>query len=307
MNKLSNVDLMTAIITPMNDDQSLNFKSLKNLTNHLLETGSKGFVVGGTTGETPTLTHDEKISLYTNFAKIVAGRVPIIAGTGSNNTQQTIDFTKEVSEISGIDYALVVVPFYNKPSQRGMIAHFTAVAAESKVPVIIYNIPGRTGVTMSNDTIVQLAQNPNIVGVKQCTSVQDLEYLVEHTPDDFAVFSGEDAQALSAKAIGANGVISVASHVYGPQMRQMYDALESGDVKQAGKLQRKLTPKMAALFMFPSPSPVKAVLNAQGYQVGPSRLPIPPLNNDEKAQLAQALGLARDALNSSLSKDLGVE
>lgn len=147
-----NADIMTAMITPFGDDGTINFDALERLTNHCLETGSRGFVIGGTTGETPTLTHDEKIELYTRFAQIVACRGVIIAGTGSNNTRETAQFTAEVGRISGIDYALVVVPYYNKPNQRGMIAHFTAVAEQSPIPIIIYNIPGRTGVTMANDT-----------------------------------------------------------------------------------------------------------------------------------------------------------
>ena len=138
---LQDADLLTAIVTPFNEQNELDFASLAKLTNHLIEQGSNGFVIGGTTGETPTLSHDEKLALYREFAKIIDGRVPVIAGTGSNNTAETIAFTNEVAEIEGIDYALVVVPPYNKPNQRGMIAHFTAVADQSKLPIVIYNIP----------------------------------------------------------------------------------------------------------------------------------------------------------------------
>ncbi|MCS8573151.1 4-hydroxy-tetrahydrodipicolinate synthase [Pediococcus pentosaceus] len=297
-----NADIMTAMITPFGDDGTINFDALERLTNHCLETGSRGFVIGGTTGETPTLTHDEKIELYTRFAQIVACRGVIIAGTGSNNTRETAQFTAEVGRISGIDYALVVVPYYNKPNQRGMIAHFTAVAEQSPIPIIIYNIPGRTGVTMANDTIVELSKNPNIAGVKQCTSMEDFEYVVQNTDDDFNVFTGEDAQALAAKAVGGRGVISVASHIYGREIRKMYDDLDAGDVKSAGDLMRFLTPKIQALFMYPSPSPVKAVLNAQGYHVGDCRLPILSLNEEEKQTLAMHLGMEKDALLSSKAR-----
>ena len=138
-----NADIMTAIVTPFGEDGSINFDGLEKLTNHLIDTGSRGFVIGGTTGETPTLNHDEKIELYTRFAQIVDGRGTIIAGTGSNNTAETVALTAEVGNIPGIDYALVVVPYYNKPNQRGMVAHFTAVAEQSPVPLIVYNIPGR--------------------------------------------------------------------------------------------------------------------------------------------------------------------
>lgn len=307
MTDFTNADLLTALITPFNEQGEVDYPGLKELTELLLATGSRGFVIGGTTGETATMNHDEKIELYTRFAEIVAGRVPVIAGTGSNNTAQTVDFTKEVSQISGIDMALVVTPYYNKPNQRGIKAHFEAVAKKSKVPLMIYNIPGRTGVKITKETVVELAANPNIAGVKQCTEIEDLEYIVEHAPSDFLVYTGEDAQALSAKALGARGVISVASHIYGKAMRQMYDELEAGNVEAAGALQRKLTPKMAALFMYPSPSPVKAVLNAQNLPAGGCRLPMITLNEEEKKQLALHLGLKETALLHELPVELGVD
>lgn len=286
-----NADLMTAIITPFDDEQKIDFEALKNLTEHLLATGSKGFVIGGTTGETPTLTEDEKLTLYRKFVEIVDGRVPIIAGAGSNNTAGTIDFINKISQIDGINMALVVVPYYNKPNQRGMIAHFETIAKESPLPIMIYNIPGRTGVLMEKETVVELSKNSNIQGVKQCNTMEDLEYIVEHADPSFNVYSGEDAQALFAKVIGANGVVSVASHLYGKEMTQMYQALDSGNYQVAGKIQRQLTPKMAALFMYPSPSPVKAVLNHLGYNVGGCRLPILALNAEEQAILFKKLDL----------------
>ncbi|WP_267201383.1 4-hydroxy-tetrahydrodipicolinate synthase [Limosilactobacillus kribbianus] len=298
MTSLQNADLLTAIVTPFNDQNELDFTSLEKLTNHLIAQGSNGFVIGGTTGETPTLSHDEKLDLYRHFGQIIDGRFPVIAGTGSNNTQETIDFTNEVAQIDGIDYALVVVPPYNKPNQRGMIAHFTAVADQVNIPIIIYNIPGRTGVKMDAATVVELSHNPNIAGVKQCASLEEMEYIIEHAADNFAIFSGEDAQALTARVLGANGVISVASHCYAQEMRQMYDQLYSGNYQKAAQLQRLLTPKMAALFMYPSPSPVKAVLNAQGYAVGGCRLPILSLNDEEKGALEAALELPTGSLNA---------
>ncbi|GEO65287.1 4-hydroxy-tetrahydrodipicolinate synthase [Companilactobacillus nantensis] len=283
------IDLMTAIITPFDDDDQIDYEALKKLTEHLLSTGTKGFVIGGTTGETPTLTESEKLALYQKFVEIVAGRVPIIAGAGSNSTSGTIDFIKKLAKIDGIDMALVVVPYYNKPNQRGMIAHFETVAKNSPLPLMIYNIPGRTGVLMEKETVVQLSKNQNIAGVKQCNTLEDLEYIVEHTDDDFAVFSGEDAQALFAKVIGANGVISVAAHIYGNEMTEMYRSLDEGHYQIAGKIQRQLTPKMNALFMYPSPSPVKAALNRTGYHVGSCRLPILPLDKDEQEKLFKIL------------------
>ena len=306
MTNFDKADLMTAIITPFNKEGKVDYPGLKELTEHLINTGSNGFVIGGTTGETATMTHDEKIELYTKFAQIIAGRVPVIAGTGSNNTAQTVAFTQEVGQIPGIDMALVVAPYYNKPNQRGITAHFETVAANSPVPIIIYNIPGRTGIKISKETLVSLSHNPKIAGVKQCTDLEDLEYIVEHAASDFLVYTGEDLQSLTAKVLGAKGVISVASHVYGSAMREMYDDLDQGQVAAAGKLQRRLMPKMQALFMYPSPSPVKAVLNAQGLPAGGCRLPIVDLNEAEKRQLAVHLGLAESALLHKLPLELGV-
>ncbi|AWM76105.1 4-hydroxy-tetrahydrodipicolinate synthase [Lactobacillus kullabergensis] len=306
MTNFDKADLMTAIITPFNKEGKVDYPGLKELAEHLINTGSNGFVIGGTTGETATMTHDEKIELYTKFAQIIAGRVPVIAGTGSNNTAQTVAFTQEVGQIPGIDMALVVAPYYNKPNQRGITAHFETVAANSPVPIIIYNIPGRTGIKISKETLVDLSHNPKIAGVKQCTDLEDLEYIVEHAASDFLVYTGEDLQSLTAKVLGAKGVISVASHVYGSAMREMYDDLDQGQVAAAGKLQRRLMPKMQALFMYPSPSPVKAVLNAQGLPAGGCRLPIVDLNEAEKRQLAVHLGLAESALLHKLPLELGV-
>ena len=307
MTNFDKADLMTALITPFNKEDKVDYPGLKKLTEHLLNTGSTGFVIGGTTGETATMTHDEKIELYTKFAQIIAGRVPVVAGTGSNNTAQTVAFTQEVGQIPGIDMALVVAPYYNKPDQRGITAHFEKVAENSPVPIIIYNIPGRTGIKITKETLVELSHNPKIAGVKQCSDLEDLEYIVEHAAKDFLVYTGEDLQSLTAKVLGAKGVISVASHIYGKAMREMYDDLDQGKIAAAGKLQRQLMPKMQALFMYPSPAPVKAVLNAQGLPAGGCRLPIVDLNETEKRQLAVHLGLSESALLHELPLELGVE
>ncbi|VDG20718.1 4-hydroxy-tetrahydrodipicolinate synthase [Lactobacillus sp.] [Lactiplantibacillus mudanjiangensis] len=286
-----NVDLMTAMVTPFDDQQQIDDARLSSLIEHLLAHGTQGLIVGGTTGEAPTLSETEKLHLITKTAEIVAGRVPIVAGTGSNNTAATIDFTKKVSEIKGIDAALVVVPYYNKPNQAGMIAHFTAIADQGGLPVIIYNIPGRVVVKMAVNTVLELAKNPNIIGIKQCASMEEFGALVENAPADFLVYTGEDAQSLAAKEIGGAGVISVASHVYGDEMTAMFQAVATGDVATAAKYQRDLTPKMSALFSYPSPSPVKAALNHLGQPVGEPRLPILPLTVEQERQLYQTLNI----------------
>lgn len=304
--ELNRAEIITALVTPFDSQNHLDLTVLEHLTKHLVQTGSQGFVIGGTTGETPTLTHAEKLTLYQEFSQFVPTDLPVIAGCGTNNTQETLEFINEVAQIKRIDYALVVVPYYNKPDQDGMKAHFEYLNEHSKLPMIIYNIPGRTGVKMEKETIVELAQLEKIVGIKQCGPLEDLRYILEKTKN-FAVFTGEDAQALAAKELGATGVISVAAHLYGQEMAKMYRLLATGEVSKAKNLQEKLLPKMQALFMYPSPSPVKAVLQAQGFAVGGLRLPLVALNEEKRANLAQALGLAKDALEHELSLELEVK
>ena len=284
-----NAHILTAMVTPFDDEGNYSSKRTKNLINYLLDNGTEGLLVSGTTGEAPTLSEDEKLQLIKDSVKFIDGRVPLMVGTGSNNTQQTIDYTNKVADIDGVDAALVVVPYYNKPNQKGMIAHFRKVADYSNLPIIIYNIPGRTGVTMEVDTIIELAQHDNIIGIKDCTGVENIAKIVENVPEDFLVYSGEDAEALSARVLGGQGIISVASHIYGDNMKTMYSSLESGDVFMAGKIMRDLIPKAEALFSYPSPCPVKAALNKIGYNVGGCRLPIVSLDKNEENELFKKL------------------
>lgn len=288
--KFNNVHVMTAMCTPFTPDNQLDIDNLNRLIDHLIATGTQGILVNGTTGEAPTLTHEEKIALIKATVQHVNGRVPVMAGTGSNNTQATIEFTNEVAQL-GVDAALVVVPYYNKPDQRGMIAHFTKVADESKLPIMIYNIPGRTGVQMSVATIAKLAKHDNIIGIKDCTGNVNMAKIVASTPDDFLAYTGEDADALAARAVGAQGVISVASHLFGEEMQKMYAAYSAGNLKTAGNLMQDLTPKMEVLFAYPSPAPVKAALNHIGVTVGGLRLPLVELSDGDQTAVLATLGL----------------
>ena len=290
---MQRAELITAIVTPFNDRDEIDYDSMQRLVDHLIDQGTDGFVVGATTGEGPTLSHDEKITLYTRFVAMVHGRALVIANSGANNTRETTDFTHEVGGIAGIDATLVVVPYYNKPDQNGMIAHYTTVAASAQKPIIIYNIPGRTGVDMLPETVATLAQNPMIQGIKQCGSLAALSDIIDRTKHDaFNVWTGEDAQALTIKTLGGMGVISVASHLYAHSIREMYRALDRGDVTTVAALQRQLLPKMAALFHFPSPAPTKAALNALGFKVGSPRLPLLPLTAAQQQELAHLLGVS---------------
>lgn len=288
---LKNSHIMTAMVTPFGKDGNVDYELFKKLIDHLLSTGTDGILVSGTTGEGPTLTEEEKIELIEKTVEYVAGRVPVVAGTGSNNTKATIEYTNKVAKIDGVDAALVVVPYYNKPDQAGMIAHFTAVADNVDLPIVMYNIPGRTGVTMEVKTIAELSKHQNIIGIKDCTGIVNMAEIVANTPDDFLAFTGEDADALAARNVGAQGVISVASHLFGKEISQMYAANSKGDNEIAGELMRDLTPKMKALFSHPSPSPVKAALNHVGIEVGGCRLPILALDDAQASVLFNQLGI----------------
>lgn len=288
---LKNSHIMTAMVTPFGKEGNVDYELLKKLIDHLLSTGTDGILVSGTTGEGPTLTEEEKIELIEKTVEYVAGRVPVMAGTGSNNTKATIEYTNKVAKIDGVDAALVVVPYYNKPDQAGMIAHFTAVADNVDLPIVMYNIPGRTGVTMEVKTVAELSKHQNIIGIKDCTGIVNMAEIVANTPDDFLAFTGEDADALAARNVGAQGVISVASHLFGKEISQMYAANSKGDNEIAGELMRDLTPKMKALFSHPSPSPVKAALNHVGIEVGGCRLPILALDDAQASVLFDQLGI----------------
>ncbi|MFH7282442.1 4-hydroxy-tetrahydrodipicolinate synthase [Weissella confusa] len=284
-----NIELITAIITPFTANDQIDYVALDRLADRLLHEGTQGFVIGGTTGESPTLTHDEKIALYTHFAAHIGDRGVVVANVGDNNTAHSVALAKEVSAIPGVDGLLAVTPYYNKPSQAGMIAHFTAIADASSVPVMLYNIPGRSAVGLTNDSVVTLAQHPMINAVKQVTTIDDLAFLVGHTPTDFAVYTGEDAQTLAAKAVGATGTISVAAHVYSREMADLFAAVAEGNIETAGRLQRWLTPRMNAFFSYPSPAPVKAVLAQRGEIENTTRLPILPLTDAELADVQATL------------------
>lgn len=211
--------------------------------------------------------------------------MPLIAGIGTNDTRDSVDFAKEVSQFGGFAAGLAIVPYYNKPSQEGLYQHFIAIAEASDLPIIIYNIPGRVVVDLHPDTLLKLAEHPNIIGVKDCTNLDHLAYLIENKPKDFLIYTGEDGQAFHAMNLGADGVISVASHTNGDTIYQMFQAIEAGQIKEAAKIQRQFLPKVNALFSVASPAPVKAVLNHLGFEAGPLRLPLVACNAEEAERI----------------------
>ncbi|WP_201308538.1 4-hydroxy-tetrahydrodipicolinate synthase, partial [Streptococcus suis] len=236
---LRDVKIITAMITPFKEDGSINFEVLPELIEHLLSHHTEGILLAGTTAESPTLTHEEELELFGAVQKIVNGRVPLIAGIGTNDTRDSIEFAKEVAAFGGFAAGLAIVPYYNKPSQEGMYQHFKTIADASDLPIIIYNIPGRVVVEMTPETMLRLAEHPNIIGVKECTSLANMAYLIEHKPEDFLIYTGEDGDAFHAMNLGADGVISVASHTNGDEMYEMFTAIEQQDIRTAAAIQRK--------------------------------------------------------------------
>lgn len=281
--------VLTAMVTPFDQNGEMDFNATRTLVNYLIANRSDGLVISGTTGESPTLTTEEKVELFKFVVEVVDGRVPVIAGTGSNNTRASISLTKQAKE-AGVDGIMLVTPYYNKPSQEGLFQHFKAIADSTSLPVILYNIPGRSVVNMSVETIVRLSTIDNIVAVKEASGNLDaMAEIINQTPSDFTLYSGDDGLTLPVLAIGGAGIISVASHIIGNEMQEMINSFKNGNVQEAASSHRNLLPIMRALFTAPSPSPVKAALNLNGIQVGGVRLPLVPLSEEETRALQRIL------------------
>ncbi len=289
--------LITAMVTPFDEQEAIDYTATQNLINHLIESGSDSLVVAGTTGEAPTLTHEEKIELFKYTVEVVAGRVPVIAGTGTNSTKESIELTQE-AEAAGVDGIMLVTPYYNKPCQEGMFQHFKAIAESTALPVMLYNIPGRSAVNMNPETIIRLATIRNIVSVKEASgSLEAMAEIIDNTPTDFALYSGDDSLTLPVLAIGGVGVVSVSAHVLGLDMQRMITLFNSGQIQEAATLHRRLLPMMKEIFAAPNPSPIKAALNLKGVKVGGVRLPMLPLSDEQINKLQQVLNLQETTLN----------
>lgn len=281
--------VLTAMVTPFDQNGEIDFNAIRSLINYLISNGTDGLVVSGTTGESPTLSAEEKVALFQFVVEVAAGRVPVIAGTGSNNTRASISLTK-LAEKSGVDGILLVTPYYNKPSQEGLYQHFKAIAESTSLPVMLYNVPGRTVTNLAAETVVRLSDVPNIVAVKEASGNMDaIAEIIEKTPSNFSLYSGDDALTLPILAIGGTGIISVASHIVGNEIQNMVRSFKNGDLQAAAAAHRKLLPLMKALFTQPSPAPVKAALNLKGIKVGGVRLPLVPLTIKETSVLEEIL------------------
>lgn len=276
--------LITAMCTPFTKEYRIDWGKVEECIDRLIDTGSDAIVVAGTTAESPTLTHEEKLELFRFAKQKAAGRAKIIAGTGSNNTEQTILLTKEAEEI-GVDGVMLVAPYYNKPSQEGLYQHFKTVAEATRLPVMLYNVPGRTSVNMTADTMARLAQLENVVAIKEASGdLNQISQLVMQVPEDVAVYSGDDSLTLPILAVGGAGIVSVASHLVGREMKQMIEAFFAGNHALALSLHQKLLPVFNGLFMTSSPVPLKYAMSLQGWCEPNVRLPLVEMDEQEKAQ-----------------------
>ncbi|AOV07531.1 4-hydroxy-tetrahydrodipicolinate synthase [Sporosarcina ureilytica] len=281
--------IVTAMVTPFDAQGEIDFPATRNLIEYLIANGSDSLVISGTTGESPTLTDEEKVELFKFTVEVVNGRVPVIAGTGSNNTRASIELTIR-AEAAGVDAIMLVAPYYNKPCQEGLYEHFKTIAASTTLPVMLYNIPGRSAVNMEVETTVRLAKISNIVAIKEASADLDaMAKIIEQTPDHFSLYSGDDSLTLPVLAIGGAGVVSVSSHILGNDMQAMIANFKDGDVQQAAKVHRSMLPIMNAMFATPNPTSVKAALNARAVPVGGVRLPMVPLNEEQLRTLEEVL------------------
>lgn len=282
--------LLTAMVTPMREDGSVNFEAAAALARRLVETGSDGVVVCGTTGESPTLTDAEKLRLFETVVQAVGDRAAVVAGTGSYDTHHSVELTRQAERL-GVDGILAVVPYYNRPPQEGLFRHFEAIAQATHLPIILYNIPSRTGTNMAPETVARLVEKyPNVVALKDSTGNMDqVSQLRRLTPPAFRIYSGDDSLTLPILAIGGYGVISVASHVAGPMLREMIDAFVAGQWQRALELHLKLFPLCKALFVTTNPIPVKRALQLAGFDAGPPRLPLVEASEAETRVVREAM------------------
>jgi 4-hydroxy-tetrahydrodipicolinate synthase len=281
--------LLTAMVTPFNEKGEVDYEQAKRLALALINAGSEGLVVAGTTGESPTLVQAEKLRLFSEVKSAVGERGTIIAGTGSNSTAEALETTKEAERV-GVDACLLVVPYYNKPTQEGLYQHFKTIAQSTSLPCILYNVPSRTVVSLSADTTIRLSQIDNIIGVKEASgNLDQISKVISNTRDDFLVYSGNDGDTFSIMVLGGYGVISVASHLVGNQLKEMIDNITNGEIDKAASIHHRLLPLINALFIVSNPIPLKYALNYIGFNVGKPRLPLTEPDEKSAAFIKDAL------------------
>ena len=281
--------LITAMVTPFNARGEVDYKQAQKLANALLNSGSEGLVITGTTGERPTVTDDEQLKLFTAVREAIGKKGAIIAGTGGNCTRESIAITRKAEQM-GVDAALLIVPYYNKPTQEGMYQHFKAIAESTSLPCILYNVPARTVTNMAPETAIRLSQIKNIIGIKEASgNMEQIAKIIQGARKDFLVWSGNDGDTFPILAMGGYGIISVASHLVGKQIQKMIQLTVSGKMKQAAAIHLNLLPLINALFIVSNPIPVKYALNHVGFRVGKPRLPLTEPDDKSKAAIEATL------------------
>lgn len=283
--------LLTAMVTPFNADGSVNYEKAADLAEWLINNGSDGLVVAGSTGEAATMNAEEKLELFRLVVNRINKRVPVIAGTGSNNTADSVKMTK-MAEAMGVDGALIVGPYYNKPTQEGFYQHFAAVAQSTGLPIIVYNVPGRTASNISPAIVARLAADfENIVAIKEAAgNVAQVAELYSVLPEEFTIYSGDDGLILPFMSVGATGLISVLSNIGGGILQDVMQAYEDGRVREAAKLNARMVPLANAMFIETNPIPVKAAVTlVTGIDAGQPRLPLTPMEPANKAKMVAVL------------------
>ena len=281
--------LMTAMVTPVDKEGNVDYNQAEKLALACLASGSDGLVLSGTTGESPTLTHEEEYILYTRVKAAVGGKGSIIAGTGSNSTLEAVEATQG-AEKAGVDACLLVTPYYNKPTQEGLYQHFKTIAENTGLPCILYNVPSRTVISLSSETVIRLSQIDNIIGIKEASgNMEEIGKIIAGAKKGFIVWSGNDADTLPLMSIGGYGIISVASHLVGLQIKEMINKFLAGQVQEAAGIHLNLMPLMKVLFVVSNPVPVKYALNQIGFNVGRTRLPLVEPDAKSAAQIIDTL------------------
>ena len=281
--------LLTAMVTPFNEKGEVDYEQAKKLAVALIGSGSDGVVVAATTGESPTLSWDEEMRLFTEIKSVVGDRGTIVAYTGSNSTAEAVEATEGAEKI-GVDACLSVVPYYNKPSQEGLYQHFKAVAESTSLPIIMYNIPSRVVINMTVDTIVRLSKIDNIVGVKEASGdMGHVAQTLNNAGDDFLIWSGNDSDTFHIMALGGYGTIGVVTHLTGKQCKEMMDSILTGKLKEAATIHRHLVPLVNSLFIEPNPAPLKYAMNHLGFNVGKPRLPLVEVSEKSAETIKETL------------------
>lgn len=290
--------LLTAMVTPFDNEGNVDYEQAKKLALALVASGSDGVIVSGTTGESPTLSRDEKLRLFAELKSALGEKGSVVAGTGSYDTRESLELTRE-AERSGVDAALLVVPYYNKPTQEGLLQHFATIARGTRLPCVLYNVPSRTITNLMPETVIELSRVDNIVAIKEASGDLDqAARIIDGTPSDFLLYSGNDGDTLELISRGGFGVISVASHIVGNQIKEMIARAGDGKTAEAADIDRDLAPLFKALFVIANPMPIKHALNHLGFRVGNPRLPLMP--PDEKSAATIEAELKRHTIDLPL-------